>query len=171
MSIINLSSGTVNSRTQLIIKVLDYSLLPLVLLQRLFIPVVQVKSFWSTSIRSRRGTLWQNISCKEFDYTHISIKQESSGSTGPKAFYSLVLLDIYWTHKSYISVFPKINQLNFSAAPPFCPFPCNHSWTVFKLGIRNSTQLCVGGIKNYLNTCIVCHLVPNYLTIGRASCS
>ena len=42
----------------------------------------------------------------------------SSGSNGTKAISSLVLLDINWTHKCYISIFPKIYQLNFSVAAP-----------------------------------------------------
>ena len=52
-----------------------------------------------------------------------NLNQISSGSTGIKAISSLVLPDIYWTHKWYISVLPKIYQLTFSAAPPLLPKP------------------------------------------------
>ena len=78
----------------------------------------------------------------------------SSGSTGPKEISSLFLLETYWTHKWYISVLTKIDHLIFSAAPPFCPVTCNNSWTGFKLGRKNAIRLWVGGIKNYLNTCL-----------------
>ena len=85
-------------------------------------------------------------------------QERSSGSTGPKALSYLVPLDIYWIHKWYIYVFPIIYQLTFSAAPPFCPVLCNHSWMEFKLGRTNATWLWVVGLNNYLNTCIFCHL-------------
>ena len=83
----------------------------------------------------------------------------SSVTNVPKAISSLVLLDIYWTHKWYISVFPKTDLLNFSAAPPFFPVPCNESLTGFKLVITNATWLWVGRISNYVNTSIVIQLV------------
>ena len=54
---------------------------------------------------------------------------------------SLVLLNIYWTHKWYIYVLSKIDQLNFSAGPPLFPVPCNHSLTGSKLGRTNATHL------------------------------
>ena len=79
----------------------------------------------------------------------------SSGSTGTKALSSLVLLYIYLTHKWYISVLPKTDQLTFSSGLPFYPVLCNHSWTEFKLGRTNKTWLWVIGLNNYLNTCIV----------------
>ena len=65
----------------------------------------------------------------------------STGSTEPKALFSIVLLDIYCTYNWYISVLPKIDKLTFIAAPPFCPVPCNHSWIGFKLGRTNATHL------------------------------
>ena len=65
----------------------------------------------------------------------------SSSSTGPEALSSLVLLDIYWTHKWYISVLPKIYQITFSAWPPFWPVPFNHPLTGFKMGRTNATHL------------------------------
>ena len=74
----------------------------------------------------------------------IHLHPPSSGTNGPKTLSSLVLLDIYWTHKWYISVLPKIYQLTFSAAPPpppFFPVPCNHPLTGFKLGRINATYL------------------------------
>ena len=83
----------------------------------------------------------------------------SSGIIGPMALSSLVLLDMYWTHKWYIYIFPIIDQLTFSAAPPFFPVPRNNLLTIFKLVRTNATGLWVGGINNYLNTCIICQLV------------
>ena len=50
-----------------------------------------------------------------------NLNQISSGSTGTKALSSLVLPNIYWTHKWYISVLSKIYQLTFSAAPHLLP--------------------------------------------------
>ena len=60
-----------------------------------------------------------------------------SVSTRPKALYYLVLLDIYWTHKYYISELRKIDQLTFRAALPFCPFRWNNSLT----GLNFSEQI------------------------------
>ena len=71
----------------------------------------------------------------------IHLRPPSSGTTGPKALSYLVLLDIYWTHKWYIYVLPKIDKLTFSDAPPFCPFPCHNRLTGFKLGRTNATHL------------------------------
>ena len=79
-----------------------------------------------------------------------------SGTTEPKALSYLVLLDIYWTHKWYIYVLPKIDQITFSAAPPFCPVQCNHPLTGFKPSRTNATRLWVGFLNNYVNTSIVC---------------
>ena len=71
----------------------------------------------------------------------IRPRPPSSGTTGPKALSFLVLLDIYWTHKWYISILIKIDLLTFSAAPPFCPVPCNYPLMGFKLGRTNATHL------------------------------
>ena len=66
---------------------------------------------------------------------------KSSGSTGPKAPFSIVLLDIYWTYKCYTPILSKIDQQTFSAAPLLWPVPCNHSWAWFKLGRTDETYL------------------------------
>ena len=108
--------------------------------------------------------LWTFI----LEMEHIVLVMETSyifpsGSTGTRAIYSLFLLDIYWKHNWYISVLPKIDQLTFSAPPPFYPVPCNHSLTGFKPGRTIETRLWVVGLNNYLNTCIVCQLARWYI--------
>ena len=85
----------------------------------------------------------------------------SSDTTGHKALSSLVILDTHWTHKWYISVLPKIDQIAFSAGPPFCPVPCNHHFTGFKMVRTNETRLWVVGINNYVNTSIFRQLGHN----------
>ena len=86
---------------------------------------------------------YQVALCRPIRPTKIICDQgpPSSGSTGSKALSYLVLIDIYWTHKWYISVSPKIDQLTFSDSPPLLPVSCNHSWMGFKLGRTNTTHL------------------------------
>ena len=92
-------------------------------------------SLWFPPLWYSHWYLWPSPSWK------FPPRSLSNGSTGPKALSSLVLIYIYWTHKWYISVLPKIEQLKFSSAPPFCPVPFNHSLTWFKLGRTNATHL------------------------------
>ena len=63
--------------------------------------------------------------------------------------FSLILFDIYLTQNCYTSVLRKIDQLTFSAAPPFGPVLFNYSLTGLKLGRKKSACLWMGGINNY----------------------
>ena len=76
----------------------------------------------------------------------IRPRPPSSGTTGPEAISSLVLLYIYWIDKWYISVLPKIDQLTFSAGPPFFPVPYNHPLTGFNMGrkMKPACDVCPG---------------------------
>ena len=62
---------------------------------------------------------------------------------------------IYTKHISGTSLYcQKIDKLTLIAVPPFYQVTCNNNLTVFKLGRTTSTWLWVGGLNNYLNTCI-----------------